>query len=153
MQRAQIQLCDLPGAPLVSSRGIAAKHYISLPQTAENRTSHSWLIAKPPGSFCTSNLRLCPPPLICLHGSIPLKPVFLALGGGGISNSVCIDAIHTDQEAAPQGGEHHALHGPATAAGWVVLTSPALPTLTARLRGGSTEITLMRSKLKSSELH
>lgn len=82
MQRAQIQLCDLPGAPLVSSCGIAAKHYISLPQTAENRTLHSWLIAKPPGSFCTSNLHRCPSPLICLHGSIPLKPVFLALWGG-----------------------------------------------------------------------
>lgn len=48
------------------------------------------------------------------------------MGGVRISNSVCIDAIHTDQEAAPQGGDHHALHGPASAAGWVALTSPAL---------------------------
>ena len=107
MHRAQMQLHDLPGAPLVSSHRTAAKHYITPPQTGENRTLDFWLIAKPPGNFCTSNPHLRSSPLICLHGCVCLlTPVFLALWEVKILNSVCIDNIHRDQEVRTR-RKHH----------------------------------------------
>jgi len=107
MHKAQVQLRDFPGAPLVSSHRTAAQHCIRLPQPGENRTRDSWRTAEPPGSFRPSDPSLRWSLLTCPRGSLPLlTPHSLPYHRVRTFSSGCTGHLRSrrsQQEPAPRG--------------------------------------------------
>lgn len=105
MHRAQIQLCDLPTAPLVSSHGIAAKHYISLPQTGKKHDLGFLASCRDTGKFLSKQSKSVSVSTnfpawkhSSSYTSIPC-PV-----GVRIFPSVCTDSVFMDQDVHIQRG-------------------------------------------------